>query len=686
MSLGRTATLLVRPFLFSFYFCFEILYTAPMLTIPREICCDFEQVLSREWMVTNGLGGFASSTLTGANTRRYHGLLISALKPPAARTLTLAKLDEQVEVRGNVYRLGTNEYENGAIYPEGYLFLDQVQFDGTLPTFFYRSANFALTKTIWMEHGRNTTYIRYTLDPSSQPIRLTLLPLCTYRDFHDVIHNNPERHFDLQARAGLVSLSSRPVTGQYHLLTFPSANFIPLEMWYWRFKYRVEAERGLDSIEDLYLPGQWYVALSPGETFTVAATTEEPASVDRDPAAALERERVRQQTLAQNARSDFERQLFLAADQFIVMRQVDGNDLSTIIAGYPWFSDWGRDTMIALEGLTLVTGRHAEAKKILRAFSRHASQGMLPNRFPDEGVDVAPVEYNTVDATLWYFHALDRYLAVTGDDALLRELFPLLESIVDWHIRGTRYNIHMDSTDALIYAGAPGVQLTWMDAKAGDWVVTPRIGKPVEINALWYRALRLMAQWATQLGEQPLEYARLAVRVRESFTRYWYAAGGYLYDVLDTPQGEDDASLRPNQLFAIALADDLVSPEHARSVLRVVAQNLLTPVGLRSLSPHDPNYHSLYHGNQVARDATYHQGIVWGWLMGPYLDAYLKTFGDVASARLALDGFRTHLSEAGIGTISEIFEAEPPYRPVGCWAQAWSVAEVLRLNAKLSKA
>ncbi len=649
-----------------------------MLTIPREICRDLNSALTREWLVTNGLGGYASGTLTGANTRRYHGLLVAALNPPAARTVTLAKMDEEVEVGGATYRLGTNEYESGVFYPDGYLFLERVELDGMIPTFFYQAANFSLTKTIWMEHARNTTYIRYALAETAQPIRLTLLPLCTYRDFHAELRGSGDWHFGVQARVGVVTITAFDGATAYHLLTLPAASFVPLDLWYWRFRHRVEQERGLDSVEDLYLPGLWRVDLQPGASFVVVTTTEDVASVDGAVETAWQRERARQAALAQNARDEFEKQLYVAADQFIVQRQVDGQPLSTIIAGYPWFSDWGRDTMIALEGLTLVTGRCIEAAKILRAFARYVDRGMLPNRFPDAGVDAAPVEYNTVDATLWFLHALDRYLAATRDDALLREVFPILESIVDWHIQGTRYNIHVDPADGLLYAGEPGVQLTWMDAKVGDWVVTPRIGKPVEINALWYRALRLMERWAAQLAQPPARYADLAARVRASFDRFWYAGGGYLYDVIDTPNGSD-ASLRPNQLFALSLADDLVAPERAKMILDLVTRNLLTPLGLRSLSPHDPNYHALYHGDQRARDAAYHQGIVWAWLIGAYVDAWLKIAPhDDRAVRVALDAFRAHLTDAGLGTLSEIFEAEPPDRAVGCIAQAWSVAEVLR--------
>ncbi|MBI4789644.1 MAG: glycogen debranching enzyme family protein [Chloroflexi bacterium] len=650
-----------------------------MIVIPREMCCDPNQALAREWIVTNGLGGFASSTITGANTRRYHGLLVAALKPPLARTVMLSKLDEEVEVDGSTYRLATNEYESGTIHPDGYLYLERVELDGMIPSFIYRAATFSLTKTVWMEHEQNTTYIRYALASDSQPIQLTLLPLSTYRDAHTEVRGSIDWHFEIEAKDGGVAITAFPGAVPFRLLSVPASEYVPLDLWYWRFKHRVEQERGLDYVEDLYLPGLLRRRLMPGEALTVIATTEPPDKIDRDSAAALQRAQARQAALAIGACGEFEKQLMIAADQFIVRRQVEGHSLHTIIAGYPWFGDWGRDTMIALEGLTLATRRYEHARNILLTFAKYVSQGMLPNRFPDISADATTVsvEYNTVDATLWYFHAIDRYLNATGDAVLLEELFPVLVSIVEWHVKGTRYNIHVDPSDGLLGAGEPGVQLTWMDAKVGDWVVTPRIGKPVEINALWYRALRLMEQWAPRVGARPSRYRDLAARVHASFYRYWFDAGGYLYDVIDGPEG-NDPSLRPNQLFALSLADDLVPREQARSILQIVERELLTPYGLRTLSPRDANYRAIYRSNQQERDAAYHQGIVWPWLIGAYVDACLMVEGDSRVAQQALAGFEKQLSHAGLGTLGEIHEAQPPFRPVGCFAQAWSVAEVLR--------
>lgn len=649
-----------------------------MLTIPRSICIELDQALNREWLVTNGLGGYASSTITGANTRRYHGLLVAALKPPAARTVLLSKIDEEVQVGSTTYRLGTNEYESGTIYPDGYVFLERFELDGAIPNFVFQTANLTLIKTIWMEHGHNTTYIRYTLSSASQPIQLTLLPLCTYRDFHTERRRADNWHWRVGIDKNTVTLSAQDDATPYYLLAPSVANFVPLDLWYLHFSHRGERERGLDCVEDLYLPGLWRIELKPGQTITVVATTENTLTFDGDGEAALQRERARQASLVVNATDDVERQLFLAADQFIVQRQVEGQTLTTIVAGYPWFSDWGRDTMIALEGLTLVTARFAEAKKILLAFAQYVDRGMLPNRFPDAGGDAAPVDYNTVDATLWYFHAIDRYLDATQDDTLLHELYPILESIIDWHLRGTRYNIRVDPADGLLYAGEIGVALTWMDAQIGEWVVTPRIGKPVEINALWYRALRLMEGWAEQVGKSSKQYTDWAERARVSFQKFWYAEGNYLYDVIDAPTIGNDVSLRPNQIFAISLTGDLLTREQARAVLQIVRQNLLTPFGLRSLSPHDAHYRALYRGSREMRDGAYHQGVVWSWLIGAYIDAYWQVYADRDAARQVLVAFPPHLMDAGIGTISEIFEADPPFRPVGCIAQAWSVAEVLR--------
>src|SRR5262245_33556182 len=388
----------------------------------------------------------------------------------------------------------------------------------------------------------------------------------------------------------------------------------------------------------------------------------------------------------QDGPDDLERWLTLAADQFIVcpgsrmeepaLAHETSDQARTVIAGYHWFTDWGRDTMISLEGLTLCTGRHHEARSILRTFARYVEDGLLPNLFP-EGQRKAL--YHTADATLWYFHALHRYYKVTNDFETLRNLYPVVRSILDHHIRGTHFGIGVDGEDGLLHAGAEGYQLTWMDAKVGDWVVTPRRGKPVEIQALWYNALCCMTQWGAVVGEPSDRWATLAAQAFHSFNRrFWHQEGSYLLDVIDG-EGGNDSSLRPNQLLAISLENPILDQSKWQAVVDVVAEKLLTPVGLRSLARDHRDYKPKYFGDLRARDAAYHQGTVWVWVIGPFIDAWLKVYPDITVARAMLDGLKAHLLEQGIGTVSEIFDGDPPYLPRGCIAQAWSVAEVLRI-------
>jgi predicted glycogen debranching enzyme len=456
--------------------------------------------------------------------------------------------------------------------------------------------------------------------------------------------------------------------------------------WYWNFRHRIEAARGLDAIEDLWRPGTFHASLESGESVTLIATAEPEFE---SPAVALERENSRRRALQRAVPAGapcWARRLTRAADQFIVRRsRSDGMPAgTTVIAGYPWFSDWGRDTMIALPGLALATGRIKDAASILRTFAEHVSEGMLPNRFPDGG---EPPEYNTVDATLWYFHAIAAYLEASGDRALLRDLYPVLRGIVDWHRRGTRYGIRVDPQDGLLFAGETGVQLTWMDAKVGDWVVTPRIGKPVEVNALWHYALTQLAEWARALKDSraAADYRAAAVRAAASFTqRYWYPAGGYLYDVIDGAGNSVDSSLRPNQIFAVSLGTNLLDAVRARAVVDVCAREFLTPVGLRSLATSDPRYAGHYLGDPRQRDAIYHQGTVWTWLLGPYALAHHRVYGDTEHALALLEGLAPHLDDACIGSVSEIMDGDAPHSPRGCFAQAWSVAETLRAYHRLT--
>jgi predicted glycogen debranching enzyme len=471
--------------------------------------------------------------------------------------------------------------------------------------------------------------------------------------------------------------------------------FSPDPSWYWSFHHRVEAERGLDAREDLFRPGIFRTRLEPGETviLTVSAATD---TVQRTSTLA----RVRSSNLIAPAQTPPDppkwiHRLRLAADQFIVRRATGTtahDDGATVIAGYPWFSDWGRDTMVALPGLMLATGRTAEAASILRTYATYLSQGMLPNRFPDAGE--AP-EYNSVDASLWYFHAIAVYAEETGDDQLLRELYPALQEIIDWYRRGTRYGIHQDHTDGLLYAGELGIQLTWMDAKVGDRIITPRTGKPVEVNALWHHALEKMAGWAAMLEDSPgaALYRAEAAKVVTSFSNaFWFEQGNYLYDVVAGPEGAPDAhgmrvdpTLRPNQIFAVSLGMNLLPSVRARAVVDACARDLLTPVGLRSLSPRDPRYCGTYSGGPGERDSVYHQGTVWSWLLGPFALAHYQVYGAVDHALALVKGMASHLDEACLGTISEIFEGNPPHLPRGCFAQAWSVGETYRAWHQLER-
>ena len=648
--------------------------TLPLIELGRADVATFAAGAQREWLVTNGLGGFACGSIGGARTRRYHGLLVAALQPPLGRTVLVAKLDATARYRGSAVALGTNEYADGTIDPRGFERLERFRLEGQTPIWQYVIGDALLEQRVTMVHGENTTLVEFKLLRATAPLHLTLQPLCTHRDYHDVTRG---AGWTLQTVALAHGCEIRAFDGAPpYRLELDRGSFTPLPRWHWRFKLRAETARGLDDVEDLFVPGELDVKLEPGESATlrIALTPGETAPL------AFAAERERQQRLLAAARAGGEpgwvRQLVLAADQFVVRRGTAATG-RTVIAGYPWFGDWGRDTMIALPGLALATGRHEVARNVLRTYGRFVSEGMLPNRFPDGN---ETPEYNTVDATLWFFHALDEYLAATGDRRLIDELYPVLLEIVDAHVKGTRYRIHVDS-DGLLYAGERGVQLTWMDAKVGDWVVTPRIGKPVEINALWYRALVAMESFAALRGDQLAErrFAALAGNALRSFRRrYWSNDHGYLADVVDGPDGAADYAVRPNQLFAVSLDAGLLEREQARAVVDVCARELWTPVGLRSLGSREPGYAGRYGGGPRERDAVYHQGTVWSWLLGPFALAHFNAYQDAGAAAGFLAGIGAHLREACVGEVSEIFDGDAPHRPEGCVAQAWSVAEILR--------
>ncbi|HIK53331.1 MAG TPA: glycogen debranching enzyme family protein [Oscillatoriales cyanobacterium M59_W2019_021] len=639
----------------------------------REICGDLRSSETREWLVTNGIGGYGCGTIPGLPTRQYHGLLVAALNPPLGHTLLLAKLDETAVYDGKSYGLATNRWADGTVSPQGYRYLESFHLDGTIPVWRFACADALLEKRVWMQQGENTTYIRYTLLRGSSSLVLSLQALANYRDRHGGTtrwdwHIDPiSRGIRLQAFAGAVP---------FYL--FADVPFSLARTWYEGFDLAVERYRGTGDRDDYLHAATFDAVLEVGASLTIVASTESQPCLDGD--TALEQQQHRDRTLLELAAipdaPPWIEQLILAADSFIVDRSLpEEPEGKTVIAGYPWFGDWGRDTMISLPGLTLSTGRPEIARTILQTFARYVDGGMLPNVFPDGGETPA---YNTVDASLWYVEAVRSYYNATADEGFLAEIFPTLQAIIDGYRRGTRYQIHLDD-DGLIYAGEPGEQLTWMDAKVEDWVVTPRMGKPVEISALWYNALKIVEKIARRLNRPGGEYRQLAENTATGFDRFWNPQLGYCYDVLDTPNG-NDASLRPNQLFAVSLSEvgGLLSASQQRTVVDTCQRSLLTSGGLRSLSPEDPQYRGLYGGDRIARDGAYHQGTVWGWLIGPFVRAHLQVYGDRSLARSFLEPMKYHLWGAGLGNISEIFDGDPPFVPRGCFAQAWSVAEVLR--------
>ena len=686
-----------------------------MIRFNQPTCGDLAAASQLEWLQTNGLGGFASSTITGLNTRRYHGLLTAAIRPPAGRMVLLSKMEETLIVGGQHFDLATNQYP-GTIYPQGHRYLQEFRLD-PFPTFVYSVAGITIEKRLFMVQGENTTVVEYEIS-SADPAReclLELRPLIAFRDYHGTTHHNDALNRAVQMEPGAASIAPYAGLPALHF-AHNASSCEETGNWYFNFQYAVETQRGLDDSEDLFNPLVLrFPVTAASRTATVIASTIAHNVTEAPTFLAAELAR-RQKVIAdapacgphmQTAWSemltpsplmqDLLHSLTAAADQFLVQR----GQLNTIIAGYHWFADWGRDTMIALPGLTLMTGRPEVARNILQAFVDSANQGMLPNRFTDataaggDQPEFNPIDYNTADATLWLFEAVRSYLHYTGDTAFVRDrLYKKLKEMIDWHMRGTRFGIHA-SDDGMLWAGEPGIQLTWMDAKIGDWVVTPRTGKPVEIQALWYNAICIIRDLAAQFDDADLsvylrEYADL---IKQSFNaQFWNGQARCLYDVVTgdsagnhgVNQGvnQRDESIRPNQIFAVSLHHRMLSQERELAVIDVVERDLLTPLGLRTLSPHDPAYRPHYEGGVRDRDSAYHQGTVWPWLMGPFIAAYTKVHGRSHKARLRgerwLLPFIEHLNTAGLGQISEILDGDEPHTPRGCIAQAWSVAELLR--------
>jgi predicted glycogen debranching enzyme len=659
----------------------------------REICGNLPAAESREWLVTNGIGGFASGTISGCMTRRYHGLLFAALQPPLGRTQLVAALDETVRYLGATYALATHRWASGAVDPQGYLYLESFRLEDAIPVWTYSLADALLEKRVWMAQGENTTFVQYTLTRASGPLEIDIKALVNYRDFHSLTHAGSWQMKIVPVEHGMMVLPFEGATPFF--LKSVQAPCEPHHEWYRNCFLPMESERGLDDHEDNLFAALFRGTLNAGESLTVVVSTEAGTPLD-GPASRAQRGNHEAALLKawreQNENSSADtpgwlRQLVLAADQFIVKRILpEEPDGRSIIAGYHWFGDWGRDTMVALPGLALATGRVDVAKQILLSFARYVDGGMLPNNFPDAG---GKPEYNTVDAALWYFEAVRQYFAVTQDAATLQKLFPVLAGMIEAHVAGTRYNIHVDSADGLLYAGGPGIQLTWMDAKIGDWVVTPRTGKPVEINALWLNALETMTQFARLQSKPADSYERLSAQAKNSFQKFWNAERNCCFDVIDVPgpakSSSKDSAFRPNQILAVSLPVSPLSKDQQKSVVNVCAQRLLTSHGLRSLAPGEPGYQGHYGGDQRARDAAYHQGTVWGWLLGPFALAHLRVYGDRPAALRYLEPLGAHICAFGLGALAEIFDGDPPHAPRGCIAQAWTVGEVLRAWSEIAK-
>jgi predicted glycogen debranching enzyme len=662
-----------------------------------------DSLVTREWLVTNGLGGYASGTVAGVVTRRYHGLLIAALPSPLGRIVMLSHVAEQLRLAdGRQIEIGGRERSAKASDAEGTGYLVEFRLESGLPVWRYDVEGTVIEKRLFLSHMQNTVQVMYELVAGRDRVDLALRPSVNFRAQEMPVSEPlawPYEFRSIEDRYE-ICITGSPLPPLKIKMFGDAATFTLKGKRLDNVLYPVEESRGYQSQGALWSPGYFKLTLSAGVRATLVASTESPETMTvMDPQQALEAEHGRRKRLlaqaAPEAREGLAAELVLAADQFVISpagrvqeaarAHAYGDEVRTVIAGYHWFTDWGRDTMISLEGLTLTTGRFTEAGYILRTFAHYVREGLIPNMFPEGAAEGL---YNTADATLWFFHAIDRYVEASGDRLTLSLLYPTLKRIVEAHVHGTRYGIHVDERDGLITQGAAGYQLTWMDAKVDDWVVTPRRGKPVEINALWFNALKLMEQWADDNNDRSAIYQARAEQVRQSFNdRFWNSADRTLYDVIDGENGApNDTKCRPNQLLAIALPNPVLTPDRWEPVMRAVRERLATPVGLRSLAPGDPDYKARYFGDLRARDAAYHQGTVWGWLAGPFIDAWLKVYPeDLAGAQRVLDGFVPHMNEACIGSISEVFDADAPFTARGCIAQAWSVAEVLRTWVKLTR-
>ena len=656
---------------------------------------DARQLLRREWLATNGLGGYASGTIIGSVTWRYHGLLIAALPAPFGRMVMLNHLAEFIRFPdGRLVEIGGEERSQPQEAEQLGHFITEFRLENHLPVWRYEIEGIVLEKHVLFLYGQNTVHITYRLLSDHENVCIELRPSIHFRGHDHAVNDKSHDNYRFSVSGDQYEvITSDSVPRLRMVMKGDKAAFTYDGGTRREIFYQKEADRGYEARGSLWSPGFFNVVLHKKRDATLIASTEWwHTMLALTPEEALDFYHTRHRRLIASASlkndRDASADLVLAADQFVITpagriqdaarAHAAGDEVRTVIAGYHWFTDWGRDTMISLEGLTLTTSRYAEAGWILRTFAYYIRDGLLPNMFP-EGQNQGL--YHTADATLWFFHALDRYVEITKDVDTLNLILPKLVDIAEHHLRGTRFGIKVNPTDGLLCQGAPGYQLTWMDAKVDDWVVTPRRGKAVEINGLWFNALKLLEGWQRAMGDKKLaqRYSEWAARTKESFnSRFWYEKGGYLYDVIDGEEG-DDCSCRPNQLLSFSLKHPVLEKKYWQPVLETVEKRLLTPVGLRTLSRDHPDYKPKYFGDLRARDAAYHEGTVWAWLIGPFIDAWLKVHPeDAGAARKFLEGFVPHLDEGCVGSINEIFDAEQPYTQRGCIAQAWSVAEVLR--------
>lgn len=669
------------------------------IELGRSVTGVIDLAAEREWLVTNGLGGYASGTVAGARTRRYHGLLVAALEPPLDRYLLLAGIDAWVDIGNRRVPISTHEWAAGVIFPDGYRHLEQFRLEGNLPVYRWTVGITAIEQRIWMAHGENTTYITWHYERGTGPIRLVLKPLISYRSHHDTTVGGktvrvtpippPWKHgsgIDILAIEYLGKDEKTILPIPFRILV-TKGSLSTNGDWWWSFQLREEKARGLHSQEDLYQVGTIEVTLEPGEQIGMVCTAE--ASLPETPQVALQKEQERLISLQQAAgcsnSPSWIQNLVLAADQFIVDGYNENDEAETlIISGYPWFSIWFRDMLAGLGGLTTAVGRPQIAAQILRSSLNYSKTGLLPNMIDENAKDEKHrLSFYAIDSTLWFFVALWTYLRDNPDDTtLLPELYPQLRTLLQSYIKGTHFRIGEDPTDGLLFGGERDAPLTWMDVKIEKWVVTPRTGKAVEVNALWYNALRIMQDFAERLGQHAdlITYTTRAQRVLQSFNNlFWYEGKGYLYDVIGIADKPNDSTLRPNQLFALSLPYRvLTDAERSRNVVDICARELLISYGLRTLSPDDKQFIGQYAGSPEQRDRAYHQGTVWAWLIGHFVSAHLAVYNDPVAARSFLEPFANQMRTYGIGTVPEIFDAHPPFRARGAIAHAWSVAEILR--------